>query len=160
MKAPHVVMCALDQILPAMLQGFVADQRWSFVTLHKPEAIMTHLHPNQPTVVLMQVDPLAESEVYWKTLCRLGLEWPDVPVVIVSDAKLHDDDRPAFAASILDLGAKHIVFPPFTKLLLEDLAGGLMHAVIERQTGTLPEPITPPTTDTIDLAEGGYEEDE
>ncbi|MGL6074785.1 MAG: hypothetical protein ACRC8S_11545 [Fimbriiglobus sp.] len=159
MRAPRVVMCSFDAILPDMLRPFVADQKWVFVELRKPEAILAQLVPDQPSVVFLQLDPEQASEVSWQLLVSCHQDWPDVPVVIISEAKLHDDDRPTWTATILGLGAKHVVFPPYTKLLLEDLAGGLMQATIERQTGSPPEALLLPTTETIDLAEGGYEDE-
>ena len=158
MKYPHVVMCTLDDALPNMLRGFLRDHRWLLTELRQPEAIAAQLTPPRPSVVFWQLDPTADVPVPLRLVGELSREFPDAPVVVVSDAKLPVEDRPAWTALVLDLGAKYVLFPPFTRLVLEDLAGGLLAAAIERLTGGPPEPL-PADPEAIDLAEGGLADD-
>jgi hypothetical protein len=158
MKAPLVVMVSLDDELPNMIREFVGEQRWLFAELKQITGLSARVEHTRPVVVFVQIDPEADIEVPYRAISELARSHSDVPVVVISDAKLHDDDRPTWTTTLLNLGAKHIIFPPFTKLVLEDLAGGLMTATIIRLTGKPPEPL-PPAPDAIDLAEGGYEDE-
>ena len=158
MKYPLVVMCTLDDALPNMLRGFLRDHRWLLTELRQPEAIAAQLAPPRPSVVFWQFDPTADAPVPLRIVGELARQHPDAPLVVVSDAKLPVEDRPAWTAMVLDLGAKYVLFPPFTRLVLEDLAGGLMAAVIERLTGKPLEPL-PPDAEAIDLAQGGHADD-
>ena len=158
MKYPQVVMCTLDDALPNMLRGFLHDHRWLLTELRRPDAIAAQLDVPRPTVVFWQFDPTADVPVPLPLVGELARSHPDAPLVVVSDAKLPVEDRPAWTALVLDLGARYVLFPPFTRLVLEDLAGGLMAAAIERLTGEPVEPL-PADPEAIDLAEGGQAED-
>ena len=59
--------------------------------------------------------------------------------------------RAVWTATAFDLGARFVLFPPLTRPVLEELAGGLMSAVIRRAGGPAPAP--PAEGDVIDLAE-------
>ena len=76
---------------------------------------------------------------------------PDVAVVVLSDVKLADDDRAAWTAGVLDLGARYVLFPPLQRPVLEDLVGGLMTATQRRTIGA--------TAGTIDLADEQYKDE-
>jgi len=157
-KYPLVVMCTLDAALPDMLRGFLRDHRWLLAELRDPHAIAARLALPRPTVVFWQFDPTADAPVPLRLVGELARRHPDAALVVVSDAKLPLEERPAWTATVLDLGAKYVLFPPFTRLVLEDLAGGLMAAAVERLTGRPPEPL-PADPEAIDLAHGGLEDD-
>ncbi|MBL8866514.1 MAG: hypothetical protein JNK93_13220 [Planctomycetia bacterium] len=69
---------------------------------------------------------------------------------------MNEADRAAWTATILDLGARFVLFPPLTRPVLEDLAGGLMGVQLERAGREAPAPR--PADPVIDLAEEGLAE--
>ena len=86
-------------------------------------------------MLVVQADPTAADPGplgLVATVCRLA---PDVPTVAVSDVKLGDADRAAWAAAVADLGARVVLFPPLTRPVLEDAVGGLMAVAVRRAGG-------------------------
>jgi hypothetical protein len=49
-----------------------------------------------------------------------------MPIVVLSDVKLPDDDRALWTAIFLDCGASLVLFPPLNRTMLEEAALGLM----------------------------------
>jgi hypothetical protein len=139
-KYPLVVMCTPDGELPAMLRGFARDHRWVLDEVRRSDAVAARLAAPGPAVAFWQLDPTAD---------------PPPPLELVAAWRR---DLPEAAVVVLDLGARYVLFPPFTRLVLEDLAGGLMAAAVERLTGRPPDP-TPPDPEAIDLAETGHADD-
>ena len=77
--------------------------------------------------------------------------------MVLAGSKLTDDDRPGWAAAVLDLGAAAVLYPPVERSVLDDLLTTLMASTVKRVVGKLP----PPTDDApIDLAAGDFEADE
>jgi hypothetical protein len=68
-------------------------------------------------------------------IAEMHNRWPDVPVVAVSDVKLPETERAAWTAALFDLGARYVLFPPLTKVVLEDVVSGLMMACLKRVIG-------------------------
>jgi hypothetical protein len=64
-----------------------------------------------------------------------------------------EEDRIAWTATVMDLGARMVLFPPLTRPVFEDIASGFMAAAV-RRLGTISPP-KKPTEEIIDLAEGG-----
>jgi hypothetical protein len=157
-KYPLVVMCTPDGELPAMLRGFARDHRWVLDEVRRSDAVAARLAAPGPAVAFWQLDPTADPPPPLELVAAWRRDLPEAAVVVVSDAKLPPEDRPAWTAQVLDLGARYVLFPPFTRLVLEDLAGGLMAAAVERLTGRPPDP-TPPDPEAIDLAETGHADD-
>ena len=162
MKYPQLVVCGFDDWIANQLRELASETRWLLNDVRLTTAIAGHLEALRPTVLLLQADPTSPKLDVLETLAEVHRRSPDVPIVVLSDAKLPDELRANWTASVLDLGACCVLFPPYTRLLLEDLVTGLMTATIRRTIGEpVPTPNVAPkstTEETIDLAEGHYEE--
>lgn len=165
MKFPQLLVLGLDDWIAGQLGDLARESRWLLRELRHPDAVLRAMVPGCPTVVLVQADPADPRGERWELLEALHRTAPDVACVVLSDAKLPDERRAAWAAFALDLGARWVLFPPYTRLVLEDLAGALMQATARRVVGepapgakAAPLPVPPPADDApIDLAAGDYE---
>lgn len=162
MRYPQVIVCSPDDWVANQLKELVAEHRWRLRVVRQPAAAGALARENRPTVLVVQADPDADRPDHLRLVADTHRHRPDVATVVVSDAKLSDDDRPGWAAAAVDLGARLVLFPPFTRPVLEDVVGGLMAATIRRTTGELPEVTSPPAVPqegTIDLADERYRDD-
>lgn len=164
MKFPQVIICSPDDWVANQLKELAADHRWKLRVVRQPAAVAALVEEPRPTVLVVQADPDADRPDRLQLVADTHRRRPDVATVVVSDAKLSDDDRPGWAAAALDLGARLVLFPPFTRPVLEDVIGGLMAATIRRTTGDAPAPafppaLKPPTEAVIDLADEQYRHD-
>lgn len=144
MRSPQIIILGFDDWLAKQLRPLAGEQRWLLHDLRQPNAVRGLLNDLRPTVLLIQVDPHAETSPGLALLAEVHGACPEVSLVIVSDGKLPDEDRARWTASAFDLGASFVLFPPLTGPVLEDLVGGLM-AVLA--------PLASP--EVIDLAEEG-----
>lgn len=165
MKLPQVIVCAPDGWAAGLLRDQAAEARWLVRELTHPTSLARLPADGRPTVVVLVIDPADPATERLEALADLHLRRPDVAAVVLSDAKLPDDRRAAWMAAVLDLGARAVLFPPYTKLVLEDLVGGVMAATVRRVVGVVPAttltvPTPAPAADDvpIDLAAGDYEE--
>jgi hypothetical protein len=150
MKAPQLVVCESDGWLAKQVRVPAADRKWLVRECRQLGAAKAHLD-GRPTVLFVLFDPHKAAPDALTLIAEVHAAHPDTAVVAVSDAKLPEEDRAVWAATALDLGARFVLFPPLTRPVLEDLAGGLLGAVIRRVGG--PGPAAPPAeTDVIDLA--------
>ena len=152
MRFPQVVVCAGDDWPAGQLRELAAEHRWLVRDVRSPGAARDLIRDPRPTVLLVHADPTAEHVDALKLVAEAHSTAPDVATIVLSTAKLPDDQRIAWAAAAFDLGARAVLFPPFTRSVLEDLVGGLMTATIRRVIGE-----TPAKDDVIDLADGAYE---
>jgi len=164
-KLPQVIVCAPAGWAAGLLRDQAAEARWLVRELTHPAALARLPADGRPTVVVMVIDPADPATDRLEGLADLHARMPDVAAVVLSDAKLPDDRRAAWIATVLDLGARAVLFPPYTKLVLEDLVGGVMAATVRRAVGTPPGetltvavPAHHPDDAPIDLAAGDYEE--
>jgi hypothetical protein len=152
MKHPHLVVFAFDDWLAKQLRELAAESRWLLREVRQPGACLALLSDPRPTVLFAQLDPHADTAAPLALVGDVHRQSPDVAVVVVSDVKLGDDDRAAWTAAALDLGARYVLFPPLSRPVLEDVASGLMAAAVARTTyDARPDPAEP----LIDLAEHG-----
>jgi hypothetical protein len=149
MKAPQLVVYDADGWIAKQLRELAMARQWLVREARQAGAAKGHLTDGRPTVLFAAVDPHKSPPEGLKLIADVHRAYPDVAVVAVSDAKLPEDDRAAWAATALDLGARCVLFPPLTRPVLEDLAAGLLTAVIHRTGGSAPTT----ETDVIDLAE-------
>jgi hypothetical protein len=148
MRYPQVIVCGPDEWPAAQLREQAADHRWLVRAVRQPAAAVELVRDGRPTVLLVQADPTKPDAL--RLVADVHALAPDVAMVVLSVAKLPEDDRAGWAAGAYDLGARIVLFPPLTRSVLEDLVGGLMGAVVRRVVG--------PDGGTIDLAEGHYED--
>jgi len=158
-KSPLIVVVSAATELADHLRDLAGVHRWRLHEVKTPAGLATALAAPRPAVVIWEIDAGEASSAADGSLADVHRAFPDVPIVVVSPSKLSDDDRPGWSAARLNLGAKHVLFPPWTKLVLEDLAGGLLAASIRRITGKDPPPPLPRGDAAIDLAEGVYEDE-
>ena len=76
-------------------------------------------------MLIVQVELAEDKTAPLRLIADTRRDWPDVPIVAVSDVKLSDADRIAWTAALFDLGARYVLFPPLTKPVLEDVVSGL-----------------------------------
>lgn len=151
MRYPQVVVCAFDAWTANQLRELAAAQRWLLREVRQPAAALELAREPRPTVLVVQVDPTADRPDPLRLVADVRRLAPDAAAVVISDVKLADDDRTAWAAGVLDLGARYVLFPPIQRPVLEDLVGGLMTATLRWVVG--------PAGGTIDLADERYEDD-
>ena len=158
MKSPLLMSCGADDWLAGQLRHIAAESRWLFQTC-KPEALAETALDARPTVAVLAADPRAPDAAL-AALARTSLRRPDAAVALLTSAKITEDDRAAWLALVLDLGARAALFPPYTRLVLDDLIGGLMASCAARAGLPLAAPRRAETDrdGAIDLAAGDYEE--
>lgn len=152
MKFPRVVVAAPDDWLADQLRETVAERRWVLQSVRSPDGWRSAVAAGGPCVAVIQIDPTAEAEKPLAVVGELHRTHPDADLLVVCDVKLNDDDRPGWTATLLDLGARLVLYPPLTRPVLEDAVLGLM----ERRVGTV---ALPPPPAEIDLAAGEFEAD-
>jgi hypothetical protein len=144
MRAPQIIVLGFDEWIAKQLRAHAAEHRWLLHDVRQANAVKTLIDDLRPTILFVQVDPLADASPGLALLAEVHATRPEIALVVVSDGKLQDEDRARWTASAFDLGASFVLFPPLTGPVLEDLAGGLMLALV---------PVVP--ADVIDLAEEG-----
>jgi DNA-binding NarL/FixJ family response regulator len=148
MRFPQIVVCAFDAWAANQLRELAAGHRWLLREVRQPAAALELAREPRPTVLVVQADPTADRHDPLRLVADARRLAPDAAAVVLSDAKLSDDDRASWTATMLDLGARYVLFPPLQRSVLEDLVGGLMAATLRRVVG--PE--------VIDLADERYED--
>lgn len=144
MRSPQIVIFGFDEWLAKQLRPLAAEQRWLLHDFRQINAVREQLKVPRPTVLLLQVDPHAETSPGLSLMAGVHSTHPEISLVVVSDGKLPDDERARWTASAFDLGASFVLFPPLTGPVLEDLVGGLMTALAPHDSN-----------EVIDLAEEG-----
>ena len=144
MRHPQLIVAG-DETLTNPLQAYVEEHKWRLI--HVADAEKVRPVVGCPTLLLLQVDVDDAKLKMLNAMIEVHQQHPDVAIVVVLSAKVGSDERAAWLASLLDLGARYVLVPPHPRSVLEDLLGGLMAATIARVTGTaLVEPV-------VDLAD-------
>lgn len=154
MKYPHVVLFAFDDWLGNQLRELVIERKWVLREVRQIAGWLTAAAERKPCVAVIQADFTADRPTAMTAIAELHRKNSDTDVVVVSDTKMSDDDRPGWTAAALDVGARLVLFPPLTRAVLEDAVSGLMDARVKRP---VPAPAVPKE---IDLAAGEYEAEE
>ena len=151
MKAPQVVLFALDDWLGNQLRELVADHRWLLRESHQIGAFAKQFEDRRPSLAIVQFDPRAVKPEIAEAIALLAGDHPEVVIVAISEGKITEDHLPEWTAALLDLGCRWVLYPPLTRPVLEDLLTGWMTALTDRMKWPAPEK-------AIDLAAGSYEE--
>jgi hypothetical protein len=122
MRRPQLIV--LDPEIARHLADHAAEHRWVVRPAKTLNAARELARDRRPTVAFLTFSPADPAAV--ALTAELHRAAPDTAVVAVSDEKLSEPDRAAWTAMLMDLGARYVLFPPLTKAVLEDLAGGLM----------------------------------
>jgi hypothetical protein len=153
MRYPQVVVREADGWIAKQLLDLAAESRWLVREPRSNDATLSLARDRRPTVLFVQVEPGDEKAAGFALVADVHRTCPDVPVVAVSDVKLPDADRVAWAAVLFDLGARYVLFPPLSKPVLEDVLSGLMAAAVRRVVGGEPAAPPPAADAPIDLAD-------
>ena len=121
-RRPQIIV--LDPAIARHLADHAAEHRWLLRTAKTLPAARELARDRRPTVAFLTFSPADPAAI--ALMAELHHRAPDTAVVAVSDEKLSEPDRAAWTAVLMDLGARYVLFPPLTKAVLEDLAGGLM----------------------------------
>lgn len=143
-RRPQLVVLEADGWVARQLGEVAAENRWLVRPARTPAAFVDLVCDRRPTVAFLQFEPADPAAV--ALVADLHRRAPDAAVVAVSDEKLSEPDRAAWTATLLDLGARYVLFPPLSKSILEDLASGLMPAGAARGPAA-------PGDEVIDLAD-------
>lgn len=138
MRAPQVVVVEYDGWIARHLADLAAEGSWLVRDLRAVDAALSLVRERRPCVLIVQVEPAGDKPAPLNLIADVRRNCSDVPVVAVSDVKLNDADRVAWAAALFDLGARYVLFPPLTKPVLEDVVSGLMECAIRRAIGAAP----------------------
>ncbi|MFO0799940.1 MAG: hypothetical protein U0804_20915 [Gemmataceae bacterium] len=122
MRRPQLV--TLDPEIARHLADAAAENGWLVRRAKSLTAARELARDRRATVAFLTFSPADPAAV--ALVAELHRAAPDAAVVAVSDEKLSEPDRAAWTAVLMDLGARYVLFPPLTKTVLEDLAGGLM----------------------------------
>lgn len=153
MQYPQIVVFEPEDAIEPELRELASERRWLLRIVRQIGAIETQFGESRPTVLVLSVDPGEGNSKALAPLASLHRREPTLPIVVVSRGKLSEPDRTGWTASVYDLGARFVLYPPLTRAILEDLVAGLMQATCRRMGYELPLPTLP----AIDLAEGDYE---
>jgi hypothetical protein len=134
-KSPRIVVLEADGWLAKQLRELAAENRWLVKSTRSSDAVLSLLQGRCPVVLLVQFEPAEDRPAPLALIPEVHRRVPAVPVVAVADSKLPDAERAAWTAALLDLGARYVLFPPLTRVVLEDVVSGLMTATIRRLTG-------------------------
>lgn len=143
MRFPQVIVCGSDDWIAKQLADLIAEHRWLVQSVRRPSAALAAARELRPTVVLIQTDPTTADPAALQLVADLHVIRPDVPTVIVSDVKLPEESRALWAAAVLDLGARFVLFPPLTKPVLEDVVSGFLASAIRNTGGATAHDRTP-----------------
>jgi hypothetical protein len=159
MRHPQLVIVEADQWVAKQLCPLAGESRWLVRQPRTTDTALSLVREGRATVLFVQVEPGDDRPEALALIADAHRLAPDAAVVAVSDLKLPDADRVAWTAVLLDLGARYVLFPPLSRPVLEDVASGLMTAVIRRVIGGEPPPAAAKSVDeTIDLADEGHHE--
>jgi hypothetical protein len=153
MRFPQIVVHEFDGWLSRQLRELAESRQWLLRESRQTGASRNLLRQRRPTVFVVQFDPTRESPDGPQLIAEMHSYDPDLAIIAVSDVKLHDNDRAAWTATLMDLGARGVLFPPLTRPVLEEVVGQFMTAVLKR---TRPGPAEP--APVIDLAREGIVE--
>ena len=159
MKSPLLISCGADAWLAEQARLIAAESRWLFKTC-APDGLAKLAIDERPTVAILGADARDPGDPL-AALALLSRTRPEVAVALLTASKITADDRAAWLALALDLGARCVLFPPYTRLVLDDLIGGLMASCVRRAGLTFDAPkraAEPEPDGAIDLAGGDYEE--
>ncbi len=161
MRTPQVVVLEPDGWIARNLGDLAAEGGWLIRRARSVATARSLVNDRQPCVLLVQVELSEEQLLPFQFLAEVRRNVPDVAIVVVSETKLNDADRVAWTATLFELGARFVLFPPLTRPVLEDVVSGLMTATIRRTLGEEAIPAgrttatkSPPEPDeVIDLAD-------
>jgi hypothetical protein len=157
MKHPQVVVLDKDDWCAKQLRDLADEGRWLVRSVRSGDTAMSLLRERCATVLLLQFELADEHASQLALIADIHRQHPEVPVVAIADGKLPDSDRALWTASLFDLGARFVLFPPITKIILEDVVSGLMTATIRRVVGEdavfAPLPKSSRGSKVIDLAD-------
>jgi hypothetical protein len=153
MRHPQLVILDADDWIARQLAELAGESHWLVREPKARDTTLSLVRDRRPTVLVVRVEPAEEKADAFAFIADVHRLHPDVPVAAVSDVKLSDADRAAWAAVLFDLGARAVLFPPLSRPVLEDVASGLMAAAIRRAGGDPPDLPPPPTDGVIDLAD-------
>jgi DNA-binding response OmpR family regulator len=138
MRAPQIVVVEYDGWIARHLGDLAAEGAWLVRGVRGVEAARSLVCERRPCLLIVQVELAEDKSAPLRFIADTRRDYPDVPIVAVSDVKLSDTDRVAWTAALFDLGARYVLFPPLTKPVLEDVVSGLMEAAIRRVVGDSP----------------------
>lgn len=157
MRGPLLTLCALDSWLHNQLRDVLREREWQLDEVRTLDAWCNHLDADRPNVGILQLDFAELKDSVFETLRECHQQLPHVPIVIIADTKLADEPKAIWTLELMDLGVRYVLFPPLTKVVLEDLVTGLMEATLTRWQANDLATSVKNTPTTIDLAEGKYE---
>lgn len=161
MRTPQVVVLEPDGWIARNLGDLAAENGWLIRRVRSVAAARSLVSDRQPCVLLVQVELSEEQLLPFQFMAEVHRNYPDVAIVVVSETKLNDADRVAWTATLFELGARFVLFPPLTRPVLEDVVSGLMTATIRRTLGEAAAPAgrtvatkaSPEPDEVIDLAD-------
>ena len=156
MKHSQMIVFELDGWLAKQLRELASENRWLIQPTRSVDTALSLVKDRRPTVLIIQIEPGEAKHEPLKLIADVHRLASDTPVVAVSDVKLPDAERAAWTASLLDLGARYVLFPPLMKPVLEDVVSGMMNSAIRTVMGEV-QPVPHRGEGLIDLADGGAE---
>lgn len=151
MPLPHLILFEPDGLAGRLLAPLAADRRWRVRTPRTPAAALGYARDHRrPGVLVVRFDP-ADADAAAGLVGDVHRACPDVPVIAASDDKMADADRAAWTATLFDLGARAVLFPPLSRPALEEVVTALMGAAVRRAGGD-PDRL-PAADEVIDLAD-------
>ncbi len=124
MKYPQLIIYETDGAMAKLLGKLASDQGWMMRESRSNESLLNLLKEQRVSIVFLKFERDLVSGL--ELLSQITTQFPDCPVVVVSDVKADSHQRENLSCLVFDLGARYIVFPPLTQPVAEDLANGLM----------------------------------
>jgi hypothetical protein len=136
MRSPQILVWESDGWMARQLRELVTEHRWVLRPVRSARRLRQLLNGSGICgVCLLQFELWSDRREPIELIAEMHSRWPDIPVVAVSDVKLPEAERAAWTAALFDLGARYVLFPPLTKVVLEDVVSGLMMACLKRVIG-------------------------
>ena len=151
MKAPQIVVLAPDDWLGNQLRELVNDHRWLLREVRQLGAFAGQFEDRRPSLAIVQFDWRDVRTELAEAIVLLAQEHPEAAIIAVGDTKIPEDHAPDWTAALLDLGCRWVLYPPLTRVVLEDALSGWMSALTDRMRWPVAE-------SAVDLAAGSYEE--
>lgn len=119
--------------LAPLLAPLAGRRQWLLREPRQRPACLALLSEARPVVLALKLERKLLDEL--SLLAEAHAIAPDVPILVVNDAKPGSDQRDLIHTLAHDLGATCVLFPPLPQSVIEAVSEQLMEVTLKRFTG-------------------------